>query len=50
MATQVEPLQPELLTTMIDDQAPMDDRRMAAQQVALWAERVFQAIRELQDE
>ena len=48
MATQVEHLQPDLLMTMMDETKPMIERQNAMQQVSLWAERVYEAINELQ--
>ena len=50
MATQVEHLQPQLLATLVDDNATIEQKYAAAEQIALWAERVFDAIRELQED
>ena len=50
MATQVEHLQPQLLTTLVDENATREMKFAAAEQISLWAERVFDAVSELQDD
>lgn len=50
MAIELDRLSPDLFTTMVSEDATQEDREAAARQIALWAERVYEAVNELQSE